>query len=253
MQCHTMLFPRVCAAALLALVTLTSTLRAGVLEDRGIEDAIDSSFVFRELLIDRTMVQIYVRYGVVELRGQVVDERERDLLTYFISALPEVTQVDNRLFVDSDNRRDSTRWRALRLRAQLIMLARVEARPSRVEVRGERWQLVSEFHDEASRQAFAASAHELAPDVQLVLTLSDPHLTPLAPFKMDDPSIAAMVRSALSPSSTLTIIEPQVSCTKGKVTLKGYVRTPAEQTLALQLATASRGVLAVDNRLALQP
>lgn len=248
-----MLFRRVCAAALLALVSVTPTIHAGVLEDRGIEDAIARSFVFRELLVDRTMVRCYVRYGVVELRGQVADERERDLLSYFIAALPEVKQVDNRLFVDSDTRRESPRWHALRLRSQLLMLGRVDASQTRVEVISERWQLVGEFADESRRQDFTRCAQTLAPSVPLSLTLGGSAAAPVAPTKMDDPSIVAIVRSALESSSALTLTESGITCTQGKVTLRGYVRSATEQQLAQQLATASRGVAAVENRLALQP
>lgn len=242
---------RVGAAALLALVLVTTALRAGVLEDRGIEDAISSSYVFRELLIDRTMVRCYVRYGVVELRGQVADERERSLLTYFFSALPNVKQVDNLLFVDSDPRRGSARWQALRLRSQLLMLEGLQSSQTRVDVVGERWQLVGEFSDDASRQALAQRAHELAPGVPLTLTLGAS--APAGPAKMDDASIVAIVRSALESSPDLALQEAGITCTRGRVTLRGYVRSVTEQNLARQLAAASRGVTAVDSLLALQP
>jgi len=248
-----MLFKRVCAAALLALVSVTPILHGGVLEDRGIEDAINRSFMFRELLIDRTMVRCYVRYGVVELRGQVSDEHERDLLGYFIAAIPEVKQVDNRLFVDSDTRRGSPRWHALRLRAQLLMMSRVDASQTHVDVIGERWQLIGEFADEASRQDLARSAQALAPDVPLILSVSNNATATIKTARIDDASIVAIVRSALETAPALTLTEAVVTCAQGKVTLRGNVRSVTDQKLAQELATASRGVLTVENRLSLLP
>lgn len=247
-----MLFRRVGAAALLALVLVSTALRAGILEDRGVEDAIARSFVFRELLIDPTMVRCYVRYGIVELRGQVCDESERDLLTYYLSAVPDVQRVENFLFVDSDARRTGARWSALRLRSQLLMLAGIDARLTRVEVVGEQWQLVGEFDDEASLQNFSRVAQSLAPKVLLTLTLRTKIAAALKLAKIDDASIAAIVRTALE-SASLSLSQPAVTCAEGKVTLRGFVRNAADIERARQIAAATRGVLAVDNRLALQP
>lgn len=246
-----MLFRRVCATALLALVSVTPTLLGGVLEDRGIEDAITRSFVFRELLIDRTMVRSYIRYGIVELRGQVADERERDLLTYFIAGLPEVKRVENLLFVDSDTRRSSARWNALRLRSQLLMLARADARQTRVEVIGEHWQLAGEFADESARAAFASCAQEISPGVPLALTLRAAGTTAPTLAKLDDASIAAIVRSVLETAS-ITLTDPAITCAGGKVTLRGFARSQGEIELASRLASTTRGVTAVESHLAIQ-
>lgn len=245
----TMFFLRVGCLALLTFSAALPPLRAGILEDRGIEDAINRSVVFREVLIDRSMVQLYVRYGLVELRGQVADERERDLLTYFVTALPDVKQVDNRLFVDSVGRRDNERWRAIRLRSQLAMQTGIDVSHTQIAFAGNRWQLVGEVADDAARALIAQRLRELSPDNPLPTALIVSREATAKPQPVDDPSIAAIARGALESAAGLVISDPQISAHNGKVVLQGTVASEADKVRATQLATATRGVISVVNEL----
>jgi len=239
-------------ASLLALAATLSPVRAGILEDRGIEDAINRSVVFREVLIDRSMVQLYIRYGLVEMRGQVADERERDLLTYFVSALPEVKQVDNRLFVDSEGRRDNERWRAIRVRSQLAMQAGVDISRTEIAFVGDRWQLVGEVTDNTARALISERLRQLTPNAPLgsVLTLVAGKTTKQHPI--DDASVAAIARSAVEAAPGLVIADFQVTAQQGTVVLRGIVPTAADKIRATQLASASRGVAGVSNELSVR-
>jgi len=239
-------------AALLVFTAALTPLRAGILEDRGIEDAINGSVVFRDVLIDRSMVQLYVRYGIVEMRGQVADERERDLLTYFVSALPDVKQVDNRLFVDSAERRGSERWRAVRLRSLLAMQGGIDISRTQIAFANGQWQLAGEVADDAARLDITQRLNALAPSAPLavVLTVSRSQAAPGRPI--DDASVAAMVRSTLDCTPALAIADAHVSCRLGRVVLRGSVRSEADRTRAIQLATASRGVVAIVNELSVR-
>lgn len=248
-----MMIVRTSLVALLVLTAALSPVRAGILEDRGIEDAIKRSVVFREVLIDRSMVQLYVRYGIVEMRGQVADERERDLLTYFISALPEVKQVDNRLFVDSTERRSSERWRAIRLRSLLAMQAGIDVSRTQVAFADGHWQLTGEVPDNATRTAIAQHLRELTPEEPLPVALNISSDQTGKKFPIDDASIAAIARSTLERTPNLVITEAQVSCFRGTVLLRGSVRTASDKERATRTASASRGVVTVVSELAVRP
>lgn len=238
---------------LVALAATLSPLRAGILEDRGIEDAINRSLVFREVLIDRSMVQLYVRYGLVEMRGQVADERERDLLTYFVTALPDVKQVDNRLFVDSPDRRTTDRWRAIRLRSLLTMQAGIDVTRTEIAYAGDRWQLVGEVTDDAARALIAQRLHDLAPAQPLPTALILSTAAPTRKTSVDDASVGAIVRSTLESMPDLAISDPRVTCRTGAVVLRGVVRTETDKDRAAKLAAGARGVASVVNELVVRP
>lgn len=248
-----MMIARACFVTLLLLTAALPPARAGILEDRGIEEAIKRSVIFREVLIDRSMVQLYVRYGLVEMRGQVADERERDLLTYFVRALPEVKQVDNRLFVDSAGRRNTDRWRAIRQRSLLTMQAGIDVSRTEITFASGRWRLVGEIADNATLVVLTQRLHELTPTDPLAVAVTVSSAPAAKKSPVDDASIAALVRSALESSPDLVISDPQVSCRHGTVVLHGSVRSAAEKERAAKLASLSRGVVAVVSELTARP
>jgi osmotically-inducible protein OsmY len=230
------------------LLALLPSARAGILEDRKIEDAIDSSYVFSQLLTDRSMVLIHVRHGAVELRGQVADERERRLLTYAIAAIPDVKQVENLLFVDSAGKRDSSRWRAQRIRAELLTQADVDVRATRITYSGERWEFTGTVANPAQVSLVAArvAALSAADPLHVNLELAAPGAAPV----IDDASIVAMVRIALERLVGETMPLPEVSCVNGVVLIRGSLSDRRNLDEAARLAAAIRGVKSVDNRMA---
>lgn len=241
------------------LSVIVAPLPAGILEDRGIEDAINRSVIFQEVLIDRSMVQLYVRYGFVEIRGQVADEFERDLLTYMVNAIPDVRKVENHLFVDSPGRRDSARWRAVRLRSLLAMCSDVDLRGTKLEFTEGNWRLAGQVADESSRSALAATLHALnladtsRGTLNLALDLAGPGSKSTPRLRMDDASIAALVRGTLDLPPALGFSRAQVSCQQGKVRLQGSVASESSRLRAGVIAARARGVLAVENELTVLP
>jgi osmotically-inducible protein OsmY len=235
----------------LALVP-TLPVRAGILEDRGIEDAIAGSFVFRQMLIDPSMVILYVRSGKVELRGQVSDERERDLLTFIIAALPNVGAVDNQLFVDSATRRTGERWEVFRQRAVLLMEGDLELERTRVEFSGGRWSLGGEVSSEAQIALVQQRAATLFPNTPLPLTLRVAPTVQGVPT-LDDASIAAIVRSRLERTPGIQLQNARITSSQGVVLLYGTVASAAQIEVSLRLARSSRGVRGIDNQLRARP
>lgn len=230
----------------LAIVTAAPLASAGILEDRGIEDAIASSFVFQHVLTDRSMVQIYVRGGAVELRGQTADESERALLASTIAAIPHVASVENHLFVDSAGKRDSRRWRALHIRTELMAQADLDLRATRIVYSGQRWEITgtvpsAEQRDLATERIAALSAAEPL-HVNLQIAAPEP------PAPMDDASITGLVRRALDRLAAPLAQSLEVSCTGGAVLIRGPLANVADPAEVARLAKAIRGVKSVDYR-----
>ena len=67
--------------------------------------------------------------------------------------------------------------------------------------------------------------------------------------KMDDAAITASVNAELAKDPDLSALKINVDTRKGHVVLKGKAPTDAARERATQLATAVKGVVAVDNRL----
>lgn len=71
--------------------------------------------------------------------------------------------------------------------------------------------------------------------------------------RVEDASVSAAVRSKLAWSQQLDASRTVVSTDQGRVTLTGNVDREADKTLAARLATLTRGVKSVDNRLTVSP
>jgi osmotically-inducible protein OsmY len=215
---------------------------AGILEDRSIEDAIHTSFIFRELLSDPTMVQLHVRSGAVEVRGQVADEREHLLLEDLIFALPHVRKVDNRLFVDSAHRRATDRWLAARIRAHLLTQANIEVEELAVSVSSSTIQLTGRVRSDPQRSHVAAQVAAFHPGRTLLNQLEvAPDL--VSPRRaLDDPSVVALAWGALRDMSTLQLGPRAITCANGQISLRGTVAAPGDIPEVLRRLGDLRGV-----------
>lgn len=70
--------------------------------------------------------------------------------------------------------------------------------------------------------------------------------------KVADPAITASVKSALAADTNLSALKIDVDTKDGVVTLKGPAPNEAARTRAAELATASKGVVRVENQLTVQ-
>lgn len=231
---------------------LSAATHAGILEDRAIEDAMESSYVFQHVLTDRSMVQVYVRSGMVELRGQVADDRERLLVADLIAALPDVQGVDNQLFIDSANKRTDSRWRAQRIRAHLVTRATFDATRTRIAFADGAWEITGEVTDEAQRDELTRTVRTLigGENFRMNLRLSPP---PAKTRAMDDASIVAIVRGVLQEFLPAGNDRPVVESRDGTVVLRGTCRSDVIRAEFGRLAAQVRGVRSVDNQLTVAP
>ncbi len=239
---------------LLAMFALAAPeLAAGVLEDRAIEDLIRRSFVLQHVVSDPTMVQVFVGRGAVELRGQVAHEEERRLVGDALARLVGVARVDNRLFVDSGDRRKTARWKADRLRSHLMARGDVELTPFVVRARDDAIELGGTVRTAAQRDALVAIAQAVAPPFAVRDLLEiDPGVAARS-VTVDDASVAALVHETLAEIAGARIAPQDVASAEGRVTLDGAVVRIEDVARAARLAAAIRGVRKVENRVVVRP
>jgi len=213
------------------------------------EDAILGSYVFRHVIVDRAMVQLYIRGTLVELRGQAADERERDLIVNTVAKLVAPLKVDNRLFVDSAHRRGSDRWLAARIRSHLGMFAGLEPATLQVAVSSTGIRLTGTARSAEQRELTEryVAALRAQREVRNELTIA-PDL-PATSVKVDDASILAMLHQVLQMMPATQGEPHELACRDGEVTINGAVATAAEAELVSRLAGTVRGVKGVVNRL----
>jgi osmotically-inducible protein OsmY len=221
---------------------------AGILEDRAIEDAIESSYVFRSVLTDRSMVHLYVRQGAIEVRGQAADERERALLARLLANIPNVVRVDNQLFVDSAGRRDHFRWRAARLLAALRVQKDLDVAHVQLESHDGTLDLVGTTTDAAQSARIEARVRALAPSERITNRLRvEP--TPPQSVAIDDASIIAMVHMAIESLTGEKDSALRIISRAGEVVIDGAATSPETINAITQCAEAVRGVRVVHNQL----
>lgn len=242
------IFP-VLAVALVATMSAPLLVRAGILEDRAIEDAVEASYVFRSVLTDRTMVHLYVRQGAIEVRGQAADERERALLERTLLNIPNVVRVDNQLFVDSAGRRDHFRWRAARLLAALRVQRDLDASLIQLEAHDGTLDLIGDTTDIAQSARIEARVRELAPSERITNRLRI-NPVPAKTVRIDDASIVAMVHSAIDALPAEKDATLRVTSRAGEVVIDGAPATANAVQAITGCAEAIPGVRLVRNQLA---
>lgn len=222
--------------------------RAGILEDRAIEDAIEASYVFRSVLTDRSMVQLYVRQGAIEVRGQAADERERALLERTLVNIPQVVRVDNQLFVDSAGRRDHFRWRAARILAALRIQKDLNVSHVELEAHDGTLDVIGVTTDAAQSERIEARVRALAPGERITNRLRI-DAAPVHSALVDDASIVAMIHSAIEALPMEKDPTLRVTSRAGQVVIVGAPATASTVLEMTQCAESIRGVRGVQNQL----
>lgn len=215
------------------------------------EDAITNSYVFREVVVDRKMVLLYIRGSIVEVRGQAADEHERSLIVDVIAGVVAPLAVQNRLFVDSEHRRSTDRWVEARVRAGLQTVGGHDAAGVAVAVAGDQVVLSGTARSEGQRTL----THRLTQAMSGPRTVrNDLQLAPESPLRqvrIDDVSVVAMARQVLSMHQTGAAVV--LSCREGRLLVDGTVVEESDRARLIDLLGSVRGVVGVVDRLRVAP
>ena len=231
--------PALCAPA------LASTL------DSRIVSAARETYVFKVYLAEDE-IKIDSKDGAVTLTGLVAEDLHRALAEATMTDIPGVRSVDNRLEIKgSSPTANSDAWLHDKVKAALMFHWSVSASTSAVEVKDG----VVTLRGNAVNREQKELTTEYAKDIDGVKDVTN-EMTVVAPIaprttdeKIDDVSVAALVRMALLLHHSTSGVYTTVAARRGVVTVEGRARSAAEKERVTKVVKDVNGVKKVKNRM----
>lgn len=223
---------------------------ASLMNDRRIEEAAKESYSLRVVLADQGSVTVAALNGVVSLSGVVRDEEGRIWAEATVDNIPGVARVDNQLTLapGEPGQEDESIGRAIRRR--LLTRVQVDVDGLRIVVREGIATLSGSVASEYQKD-FLGSQVGLVARVRGVQ--NDLIITPRAGLSqavvpsIDDPSINAQVKEALSARACASDSRTRIRTRDGMVMVSGFVESEGEKESITRLAREVRGVQGVVN------
>jgi osmotically-inducible protein OsmY len=243
------------AAAAAALIGTSAPLRASEADDR-IESSFKKTYVYQTYLKDDS-ITAKAEEGVVKLTGTVSEESHKTLAQETAEGLLGVTRVDNRLATKAEAAAESAdTWIGRKVNLTLLFHRNVDAGSTIIEVKDG----VVTLKGTASSVAQKELTAEYASDIGGVKEVKNEMTVAAKPEpaerteaeKVDDASVTAQVKTALSNHRSTSSIKAKVETRNGEVMLTGIAKNAAEKTLVTKLVTDIRGVTGVKNQMTVE-
>lgn len=241
------------AAAMFAAVT---PLHAKENMDGKIESSFQETYVYKTYLKDDS-IKTAAKDGAVTLTGTVAEESHKGLAQETVAGLPGVASVDNQLATKAEVAAENAdTWIGRKVKITLFFHRNVNAGKTAVEVKDGVVTLKGEASSAAQKELTAEYAKdiegvkEVKNEMTVAATPEKAQLT--AGEKMDDASVTAQVKTALSNHRSTSAMKTKVETKKGDVTLTGIAKNAAEKTLVTKLVTDIQGVTGVNNQMTLE-
>lgn len=243
------------AAAGAAMLLSSSSLRASETDD-NIESSFKKTYVYTTYLKDDS-VSTDAKDGVVTLTGTVSEESHRAMAQETVASLPGVIRVENQLSTKAEEAAESADASiARKVKLALLFHRNVDAGKTDISVNDG----VVTLKGEASSMAQKELTSEYAGDISGVRKVNNEMTIISAPEmaertdseKLDDASITAQVRQAMSTHRSTSAVKAKVETRDGAVTLTGIAGNAAEKSLITKLVSDIRGVNSVDNQMTVQ-
>lgn len=241
-----------CAAMAAAALMTGSPARASDTDDR-IESSFTKSYVNQTYLKDDA-VRMSAKDGVVTLTGTVAEESHKTLAEQTAEGLPGVARVDNQLATKAEVAAENADiWIGRKVKLALLFHRNVDAVGTIVEVKDGVVTLKGQVANLAQKELTT----EYAKDIENVIEVKNEMTLAAAPTKVertegekiDDASVTAQVKSALSTHRSTSSIKTKVVTRNGEVTLTGLARNAAEKSLVTKLVSDIPGVTRVNNEM----
>ena len=147
-------------------------------------------------------------------------------------------------------------WIGRKVKLALLFHSKVNAGATTVEVK----DAVVTLNGEASSAAQKDLTQEYAQDIEGVKEVKNEMTVAATPVmaertageKMDDASVTAQVKSALTTHRSTSAISTKVETRDGEVTLTGIAKNDAEKALVTKLVTDIQGVTSVKNQMTIE-
>jgi len=244
------------ALAIAAIAAATFAVSAPALASES-DDRIESSF--KDSYVNRTYlknddVKTESKDGAVTLTGSVSQESHRTLAGETASGMPGVVSVDNQLKTTAEIDADNTDARIdRRVRIALLFHRNVSASKTTVSVKDGIVSLTGEASSLAQKDLTTEYAKDIEDVIDVIneMTVSaDQELVERTEGeKIDDASVTAQVKAAMSTHRSTSAIKIAVTTRDGEVTLTGVAKNDAEKSLVTKLATDIQGVTTVKNNM----
>ncbi|HBC88414.1 MAG TPA: transport-associated protein [Lentisphaeria bacterium] len=245
------------SAAVMAAMFVTSVpLFASEADDGMIESLFKKTYVYKNVL-KNDAVKCEAKDGVVTLTGTVSDETYKVLAQETVECLPGVSRVDNKLAI-KDGVSPESGDTLIRRKINLALLVHRSVNLSKtvVEVKDGVVTLKGEASNLAQKELTAEYAKDIdgVKDVKNEMTLAviaEP-AERTEGQKIDDASVAAQVKTALSTHRSTSAVRTKIEVRDGDVTLTGIARNEAEKSLVTKLVTDIQGVTSVRNKMTIE-
>lgn len=243
------------AAAAAAVFVTGAPVRASETSDR-IEASFKHSYVYQTYLKDDA-VKIEATEGVVTLTGTVNEESHKALALETAQSLPGVTRVDSQLATKAEVAAENAdTWIGRKVKLALMFHRNVDAGKTDIAVKDGNVTLTGVASSMAQKELTTEYAKDIdgVKEVKNEMTLSAiPEPTERTPGeKMDDASVTAQVKSALSTHRSTSSMKTKVESRDGEVTLTGIAKNASEKSLVTKLVSDIQGVTSVKNQMTVE-
>ena len=224
--------------------------------DNRIESSFKESYVYNTYLKDES-IKIDVNDGVVALNGSVSAESDRSLAEELASSIPGVLLVENHIETDAEiDAENADTWMGRKVKMALLFRSSVSARNTTVDVEDGIVTLTGEASSQAQKELTTAYAQDIDGVIEVrnhMDVIDAPEMEErTAGEKIDDASVTAQVRSALSSHRSTSAVSTVVTTRDGEVTLTGIAKNSAEKALVSKLVKDIHGVSSVKNEMTVE-
>ena len=245
-------FPFAFAAAAAAMIFTGTPLRASESDDR-IESSFKKTYVYQTYLKDDA-IKAEAKEGVVTLTGTVSEEGHKTLAQETASGLLGVNRVDNKLATKAEAAAENAdTWINRKVKLTLLFHRNVNAGKTVIEVKDKVVTLKGEASSVAQKELTTEYANDIegvkeVKNEMTVAAVAEP-AERTATEKMDDASVTAQVKTALSNHRSTSSIKTKVETRDGEVVLTGIAKNAAEKALVSKLVADIQGVTGVKNQM----
>jgi hyperosmotically inducible periplasmic protein len=239
-----------------AVMCVTSSPVCASETDSKIESSFKKTYVYKTYLKDDA-VKIEAKEGTVKLTGTVAEESHKMLADNTVASLPGVTHVDNQLMTKAEaNAANADTWIVRKVKLDLMFHRNVNAGKTIVEAKDGIVTLKGEASSAAQKELTA----EYAKDIEGVKSVNNEMTVAATPVKaertegekLDDASITAQVKTALTNHRSTSSLKTKVETRDGEVTLTGIAKNDAEKSLVTKLVNDILGVTNVKNQMTVE-
>jgi osmotically-inducible protein OsmY len=239
-----------------AVVVLAATspwlARADSAADKQIEMTAKASYNFHTVLNDK--VKAEAKDGTVTLTGTVQDENQKALAENTVNELPNVQHVDDQISVESPGADHSDGWLSFKIHSMLLTKPHVSSTNTHVAINDGAVTLTGTADSAAQKELTETYVKDIdgvksvTDDIHVNdRTYTDEKGRPATTSNVDDASITAQVKWALTTHKSTSALKTKVRTDNGIVNISGDADSDAEKALVTRLAEDVRGVKSVNN------